>query len=72
MNSISEWYQKLLASCLWQNGNQQASLSELTVELCALIKFHNHERVSEKQVEALLRSSDLFAEVEPSVWRVKL
>lgn len=69
MNNRTCWYQKLLASCLWQSANRQASLSELAVELSALIKFHNPDRVSEKQVEALLRSSDLFAEVEPNVWR---
>lgn len=71
MYSRAHQYQKLLESCLWENANRQATLSELTVELSALIKFHSHNRLSEQQVEALLRSSDLFTEVKPNVWRVK-
>jgi hypothetical protein len=71
MDKTAPYHQKLLASCLWQNASRQAALSELAVELNALVKLHNHDRLSEQQVDALLRSSDLFAEVKPNVWSVK-
>jgi hypothetical protein len=63
--------QKMLIHVLRNKAGQPACLEELTVRVNTYLDWMGFKYMSEKKMEAALRSNDRFEEVVPHLWHLK-